>query len=177
VSVPIPDSPVVRGPGAGDMFLSVSGAKSGQIAGEAQDQKHKNEIEVLGWSWGMQGKTSLGSGQATGKAIIRELRIIKRLDKSSTALMSALRTNELIKKAVLTLRKIGKNPLEYFKITIEDGRVSSIDIEAGDAESSPKLIERVSFTFNKISVEYTPQGQDGLPLGATSFEDVWSESQ
>ena len=36
-----------------DMFLSVNGAKSGQIAGEAQDQKHKNEIEVLGWSWGM----------------------------------------------------------------------------------------------------------------------------
>jgi len=159
------------------MFLSVNGAKSGQIAGEAQDQKHKNEIEVLAWSWGMQGKTSLGSGLATGKSTIRELRITKKLDKSSTALMSALRTNELIKKAVLTLRKIGKNPLEYFKITIEDGRVSAFDIEAGDASGSPTLVERVSFTFNKISVEYTPQGQDGLPLGGTSFEDVWSETQ
>jgi type VI secretion system secreted protein Hcp len=159
------------------MFLSVNGARSGQIAGEAQDQKHKNEIEVLGWSWGMQGKTSLGGGLATGKATIRELRITKKLDKSSTALMSALRTNELIKKAVLTLRKIGKDPLEYFKITIENGRVSALDIEAGDAANSPTLVERVSFTFNKISVEYTPQGQDGLPQGATSFEDTWSENQ
>lgn len=159
------------------MFLSVSGAKSGQIAGEAQDQKHKNEIEVLGWSWGMQGKTSLGGGLATGKATIRELRITKRLDKSSTALMAALRSNELIKKAVLTLRKVGQNPLEYFKITIEDGRVSALDIEAGDASNSPTMVERVSFTFNKISVEYTPQGQDGHPLGATSFEDDWSTSQ
>jgi type VI secretion system secreted protein Hcp len=159
------------------MFLSVNGAKSGQIAGEAQDQKHKNEIEVLGWSWGMQGKTSLGGGVATGKATIRELRITKRLDKSSTALMSALRSNELIKKAVLTLRKIGKEPLEYFKITIEDGRVSALDIEAGDAANSPTLVERVSFTFNKISVEYIPQGQDGHALGATSFEDDWSSSQ
>ena len=39
--------------------------------------KHKNEIEVLGWSWGMQGKPSLGGGSATGKATMRELRIIK----------------------------------------------------------------------------------------------------
>ena len=175
--MPVQEATATRLPGAGDMFLSVSGAKSGQIAGEAQDHKHKNEIEVLAWSWGMQGKTSLGGGLATGKATIRELRISKKLDKSSTALMSALRTNELIKKAVLTVRKFGKNPLEYFKITIEDGRVSAFDIEAGDAAGNAALLERVSFTFNKISVEYTPQGQDGLPLGATSFEDTWSENQ
>jgi len=176
VALPTTDVPITRGSGAGDMFLSVNGAKSGQIAGEAQDQKHKNEIEVLGWSWGMQGKTSLGGGLATGKATIRELRVTKRLDKSSTALMGALRTNETIKKAVLTLRKIGKNPLEYFTITIEDGRVSAFDIEAGGTDNNPTLIERVSFTFNKISVEYTPQGQDGLALGATTFEDVWTNT-
>jgi type VI secretion system secreted protein Hcp len=177
VGVPIPDSVTARAPGAGDMFLSVSGAKSGQIAGEAQDQKHKNEIEVLGWSWGMQGKSALGGGVATGKATIRELRITKKLDKSSTALMSALRSNENIKKAVLTLRKTGKTPLEYLIITIENGRVMTVDIEAGDASNSPTLIERVSFSFNKISVEYTPQGPDGQPLGGTTFEDDWTIPQ
>lgn len=178
MAVATPDSGGTRALGTGDMFLKVKGAKSGAIAGEAQDHDHKNEIEVLGWSWGMQGKSSLGSGQATGKATIRELRITKRLDKSSTALMSALRSNELIKQAVLTLRKIGHPPaIEYFKITIEDGRVLSIDLDAGDASNNPTLVERVSFTFNKISVVYTPQGQDGLPLGQTSFEDIWSAEQ
>ncbi|MEP6592349.1 MAG: type VI secretion system tube protein Hcp [Acidobacteriota bacterium] len=172
MSVPITDSMNVRGLGAGDMFLSVNGARSGSIAGEAQDQKHKNEIEVLGWSWGMQGKFALGGGQATGKSTIRELRITKRFDKSSTALMSALRSNEMIK-AVLTLRKVGKSQLEYLKISIQDGRVSSIDIEAGGADGNPTLVERVSFTFNKIVVDYTPQGQDGQPMGSTSFEDEW----
>ena len=44
------------------MFLKVKGAKHGDINGEAQDQKHKNEIEVLSWSWGMQGKAALGGG-------------------------------------------------------------------------------------------------------------------
>lgn len=156
------------------MFLSVNGARHGPISGEAQDAKHKNEIEVLGWSWGMQGKASLGGGAATGKATIRELRITKRVDKASTALMSALRTNEPIKEAVLTVRKVGKTPLEYLKIKIEDGRVMLLEIEAGDTSNAPALFERVSFSFNKISVEYTPQGPDGNSLGGTSFEDEWT---
>jgi type VI secretion system secreted protein Hcp len=160
--------------GAGDMFFKVKGAKHGDINGEAQDQKHKNEIEVLSWSWGMQGKPSLGGGSASGKATMRELRIVKKVDKASTALMSALRTNELIKEATLTLRKIGTSKLEYFKIKIEDGRVMSLDVEAGDKDGRPALYERVSFSFNKISVEYTPQGGDGMPQGTTTFEDVWT---
>jgi type VI secretion system secreted protein Hcp len=162
--------------GTGDMFFKVKGAKHGDIQGESQDQKHKNEIEVLSWSWGMQGKSSLGGGPATGKATMRELRIVKKVDKASTALMSALRGNEPIKEGILTLRKTGGSKIEYLKITINDGRVMSLDVDAGDASGSSTLIERVSFSFNKIAVEYTPQGGDGLPLGATSFEDQWSET-
>jgi len=117
---------------------------------------------------------SLGGGMATGKATMRELRITKRVDKSSTALMSALRSNELIKEATLTLRKIGKTPLEYLIIKIEEGRVMAIDLEAGDTAGSPALLERVSFSFNKISIDYTPQGADGMPQGSTSFQDEWT---
>ena len=156
------------------MFLSVTGARAGPITGESQDSKHKNEIEVLAWSWGMQGKASLGGGGATGKATIRELRITKRVDKASTALMGALRSNEPIKVATLTIRKIGKTALEYLTIKIEDGRVMSLEIEAGDASNAPALLERVSFSFNKITVDYTPQGPDGNPLGGTSFQDEWT---
>ncbi|HMF97692.1 MAG TPA: type VI secretion system tube protein Hcp [Vicinamibacterales bacterium] len=162
-------------PGAGDMFFKVKGAKHGQISGEAQDDKHKGEIEVLSWSWGMQGKASIGGGTATGKATMRELRIVKKVDKASTALMSALRTNEVIKEGILTLRKTGTSKVEYFKITIQDGRVMSLDVEAGDDSGSSTLLERVSFSFNKIAVEYTPQGGDGMPQGATTFEDTWGE--
>jgi type VI secretion system secreted protein Hcp len=177
MGVPLSESVAASGPGAGDMFLSVNGAKHGPINGEAQDHgKHKDEIEVLAWSWGMQGKSSLGGGVATGKATIRELRITKRVDKASTALMSALRTNEPIKEAILTLRKIGKTPLEYFTIKIEDGRVVALEIEAGDGSNAPSLFERVSFSFNKISVQYTPQGPDGGARGSTSFEDQWTTS-
>ena len=177
MGVPVPDSAAPRSAGAGDMFLSVNGARFGQITGEANDEKHKNEIEVLAWSWGMQGRNTLGGNTATGKATMRELKIVKRIDKASTALMKAVRTNEAIKEAILTIRKVGKSPLEYLVIKIEDGRVTSIDIDAGDATNSPFIVEKLTFSFNKISIEYTPQAQDGRPLGKTSFDDVWQVAQ
>jgi type VI secretion system secreted protein Hcp len=163
------------GAGAGDMFLMVKGAKHGLIKGESQDSTHKGEIEVLSWSWGMQAKPSLGGGGASGKATINDLKIVKRLDSASTALMAALRTNEQIQKAVLTLRKAGKGQLEYLKITIEQGRITSVTVDAGDLSGSPEVVEKVSFSFNKIEVEYVPQGKDGQPQGGMTFVDQWND--
>ena len=167
-------APNVSG-GAGDMFLMVKGAKHGLIKGESQDDQHKGEIEVVSWSWGMVAKPSIGGGTATGKATINDLRIVKRVDSASTALMGALRTNEPIQKAVLTLRKAGKSQLEYLKITIEQGRVVSLIVDTVETASTPDIVERVSFSFNKIEVEYVPQGKDGLPQGSMTFADQWSD--
>jgi type VI secretion system secreted protein Hcp len=160
--------------GAGDMFLMVKGAQHGLIKGESQDGQHNDEIDVMSWSCGMQAKPNLGSGTASGKATINDLRIVKRVDSASTALMLALRTNEPIQKAVLTLRKAGKGQLEYFKITIEQGRVTSLIIDTVETGGSPDIVERVSFSFNKIEVEYVPQGKDGLKQGSMTFADQWS---
>jgi|KBSMisStaDraftv2_1062788.scaffolds.fasta_scaffold96462_2 type VI secretion system secreted protein Hcp len=165
------------GGSTGDMFLMIKGAKHGLIKGECQDDKHKGEIDVLSWSWGMQARPSLGGGGASGKASINELKVVKRVDSASTALMLALRTNESIQKAVLTLRKAGKSQVEFLKITIENGRVTGLTIEGGDTTGSADLVERVSFAFNKIEVEYVPQGKDGLPQGGMTFADQWNEQQ
>jgi type VI secretion system secreted protein Hcp len=162
--------------GLGDIFLSVKGARSGQIKGESQDSVHSKEIDVVSWSWGMQGRPALGGGGASGKAIVHELKIIKRVDSASTPLMSALRSNELITKAVLTQRKAGKTALEFLKITIEQGRVTGLTIEAGDKSGSPDLFEHLSFSFNKISVEYTPQGKDGLAMGSMIYQDEFGDA-
>jgi type VI secretion system secreted protein Hcp len=162
--------------GAGDMFLMVKGAKHGLIKGESQDDTHKGEIDVLSWSWGMQAKSNIGGGTATGKATINDLRIVKRVDSASTALMLALRTNEPIQKAVLTLRKAGKGQIEYLKITIEQGRVVSLIVDTVETSTgAPDILERLSFSFNKIEVEYVPQGKDGIGQGAMTFADQWSD--
>ena len=152
-----------------DMFLKVEGAKSGAIKGETSDSDRKDEIDVVGWSWGMRAHTDLAGGAATGKASMRELSVRKKVDCASTALMGALRNNEPIKSAVLTIRKAGSKPIDYVKITLENGHVTSIDVESGD-DAAPEPVERITLSFQKIQVEYVPQGEDGQPRGSMLFE-------
>lgn len=150
-----------------DIFLRVETAKQGAIKGESRDDKHKDEIDVHGWSWGMEAKSALGGAGATAKASINQLNVVKAADSASTALMSAMRNNDLIKKAVLTVRKAGKIQHEYFRITIENGRITSLDIRTADAGG---LTESLGLSFQKIKVEYVPQGEDGQPRGGMVFE-------
>ena len=125
----------------------------------------------------MQGKASLGGGAASGKATIRELKIVKQVDKASTALMGALRTNEVIKEAVLTLRKAGKTPLEYLKITIEQGRVMSLDIEAGDAAGGIDAARARHLLVQQDRRRVHAAGRRRPCRRArTTFQDQWGDS-
>jgi len=156
--------------GLGDMFLKIEGAKQGLIKGESKDTSHKDEIDVVSWSWGMQSHTSIQSGSSSGKTSISELVVTKHADKASTAIMICLRNNEIIKKATLTVRKAGQSPLEYLKIVLEQARIVSFSTTGGSAEGGPDVKETLALAFKKISVEYVPQGDDGQALGSTSFE-------
>lgn len=159
----------------GDMFLKIDGTRQGPIKGEAADAGHKDEIDVLGWTWGMEG--NLIHGQATAKTSVRELKITKRVDKATTGLMSALRSNEVLKKAILTVRKAGgTTPVEYYTITLEKGRITSLMQRSGDETDPAALNEEVSIAFSKIAVEYKPQGDDGQFRGGTAFEmDIFED--
>jgi type VI secretion system secreted protein Hcp len=152
------------------MFLKIEGQKQGPIKGESRDPDHTDEIEVVAWSWGMQSHTSLQSGLDTSKSSIDALRITKLADKASTGIMSSLRTNEIIKQATLTVRKAGEKPLEYLKITLKQARIVSYSTSAESADSGPEVREDVSFAFRQMTVEYTPQGPDGLGQGSSTFE-------
>lgn len=154
----------------GDMFLKIESARQGAIKGEAQDENHKDEIDVIDWSWGMQAKTALSGGGASPKATLDELQIVKQVDSASTGLMSAMRNNDLIKKAVLTVRKAGGTPHEFFKISIEKGRITALEVGTASFTSTGQLTEKLSLAFQKISVEYVPQGADGLPRGSMLFD-------
>jgi type VI secretion system secreted protein Hcp len=153
---------------SGDVFLKVESARQGPINGESQDQIHKGEIDVVSWSWGMQAQTTIAGG-AAGKATINQLVVSKKIDSASTALMAAMRNNEIIKKAVLTMRKAGTKQQEFFKLTLQNGRITALDIHT-DAPGTPDFTETLSIAFQKLSIEYVPQGADGQKRGAMIFE-------
>jgi len=148
-----------------DMFLSLVGQRSGPIKGESEDERHKDEIDIIGWSWGIGARKEMAGGGSAGKATIKELSVLKHVDKASTALMSVITTNELITKAVLAVRKAGTTQQEYFKISIQKGRITSLDVQA----SGPEMVESVTFAFQAIDVEYRLQGEDGQLRGSQLF--------
>jgi type VI secretion system secreted protein Hcp len=152
----------------GDMFFKVEGSRSGAVKGEANDTAHAGEIDIVDWSWGMRASSAMAGGGAAAKTALDSLNIVKRVDSASTALMSVMRSNELIKKAVLTVRKAGSNPIEYFIVTIENARITSYDVSTVEG-ASYQMVEKLTLSFQKISIDYYPQDGTGSRKGGSNF--------
>ena len=157
------------GGGSGsDIYLSVQTKRAGKVKGEVTVTGHTDDIQVRGWTWGASAGSALGSAQATSRRTYKHLTVSKRIDSASTALLSALATNDEVKEAKLTMCKAGGKALDYYKITLKGARVVSIDLTVG-ADGQPT--ELVSFAFTKVEVEYTPQQRIGIGAGASTFTD------
>jgi len=152
-----------------DMFLKIEAARQGQIKGEATDSAHLGEIEVSGWGWGMDGNAT-AFGARTAQTTLQELVVRKRVDTASTGLMSALRSNEVIKKAVLTVRKAGGvASVPFLTLTVEKARIVSHRLNNVN-DGSPELTEELRIAFYKVQVEYRPQDENGAGKGVNTFE-------
>ena len=139
-----------------DMFLKIEG-----VDGESQDDKHKNEIDILAWSWGasQSGTTHMGGGGGAGKVSIQDLSATKYVDKSSPDLLIACCNGKHFSKATLTVRKAGENPVEYLIIIMEEVIISSVS--TGGSGGEDRLTENIGLNFAKVEVKYTPQNTKG----------------
>jgi type VI secretion system secreted protein Hcp len=148
---------------AQDIFLKING-----IDGESMDAAHKNEIEVLNWTWQVLQDSNMhqGSGGGAGKATVKDLQFVHNVDRSSPNLMKFCLTGKHIPEAKLTVRKAGGNPLEYLKITMTD--VVITNVQPSGSSSDESLKETVSLSFAKIKQEYTVQNQQGGSGGAVT---------
>ena len=140
---------------ASDIF-----AKIGDIKGESLDDKHKDEIEVLSFSWGVAnaGVVSPGSGGGSGKATFQDLSIVHHIDKASPLLFQACATGMHLKEATITHRKAGKGQQEFMVVKMSDVIITAVN-HGGPSDSSGS--ESVSLTFAKVDLEYRPQKPDG----------------
>jgi type VI secretion system secreted protein Hcp len=146
------------------MFL-----KLGDIKGESADSKHKDEIDVLAWSWGMtqSGNTHIGGGGGSGKVNVQDVSFTKYIDKSTPNLMQYCCNGKHFPEALLTVRKAGENPLEYLKIKLVDIIISSVS--TGGSGGEDRLTENVTLNFGKFHVDYTPQKKDGTGEAAVTI--------
>lgn len=141
---------------ATDMYLKLSGIK-----GEATDSSHKDDIDVISWSWNASnsGSFHMGPGGGSGKASISDLNIVKNVDASSTELLKCCMTGKHLDEAKLFVRKAGDKPLEYMVITLT--KVLVTGVQTSGAQASDRLQETIALNFAQMKVDYDTQSDKG----------------
>lgn len=149
-----------------DAFLHLSTTSAGHVKGESSIPGHEDDIEIQGWSLGVDASSAQGT-QARTRRAYTHLQLVKAVDCSSTALLNALRSNAAVE-ARLTMRKAGQGQHDYFKIELRDAGVVSVHLSSG---GSGAVVENLALAFRRISFEYVPQRETGQRGGASMFDD------
>ena len=151
-----------------DTFLHVQTRRAGKVKGEAASQGHTDDITVAGWHWGLTAGSALGDTQATARRSYTALTVVKGIDLATTALMSALATNDEVKEAKLSMRRAGGMQEDFFLVTLKGARITSV---LHDADADGATRETVTLAFTEVEVEYRPQRKSGGRGGSTVFTD------
>lgn len=148
---------VFNGFGAFDAFLKIEGIK-----GESTDEKHKDEIHIESFSWGMSQSSASGGGGGAGKVSVHDISIMKSVDKSSPKLMLQCFTgDEIPDDAWVSYSKTTpRGPVDYLKIKLSDILVTSYKFGPGGG-SDAMPVDSLSLNFTKIEMTYMQLDVDG----------------
>lgn len=151
-----------------DFFLKLD-----SIDGESVADGHTNEISLLSFSWGGSQVSSVAGtgGSGAGKVSLENIHVMKYYDKASPSLFKALISGTHIKTGVLTALKsgvTGGGGKPFLKVSFEELFVSNLSVSG----SSEVPAESVSFSYNKIKVEYSTQNEQGIltAVAAVSYD-------
>jgi type VI secretion system secreted protein Hcp len=130
-----------------DMFLKLDG-----IDGESSDHKHKGEIEILSFSWGVSQTISStgGGGGATGKVQVSDFSIVKQMGTSSPQLMERCCSGQHFPDATITL--VNKETKQtFYVIKLSDCLISSYST-GGASGGGAVPVDQVSFNFRSMDL-------------------------
>lgn len=147
-----------------DAFLKLDGHP-----GESKDSAHKDDIDLLSFSWGAtnSGSSGLGGGGGAGVVNMHDFSFTMYHQKCSPKLMLACATGEHIKSAILIARKQGGTQMEFLKVEMNDLLVSSYQT-GGSSGGGDQTIDSITLNFAKIKQSYKEQKQDGSAGGEIS---------
>lgn len=163
------------------ILLRVEGSVQGLMTEGAASQEsvgcnenifdHDEQAIVKAFSHNVMIAKNATTGQPSGQRVHNPVVITKMLDKSSPLFFNALTTGETLKNVeVKWYRTSNSANLEhYYTIVLEDALITNIDLDveslAASTENQPTPLEKVSFSYRKISVRHE--------TASTSGEDDW----
>jgi len=160
-----------------DCFLEIDG-----MPGESTDDRHKEWIDVLSYSWGVSqpGSVSLSSGgsRSAERADHTDFSVVKTLDKTSPKLALYCSSGTHIEEVTLELCRAEEGKERIMAYKMEDVIVSSVR-PSGPTQGGEALpLEEVSFSYGKITWTYTEiDHKTGKPKGdVEAYWDLVSNS-
>lgn len=143
-----------------DYFLKIEG-----IPGESKDESHRDEIEILSWSWGetqpgLRNSATFGGGAGggAGKVSMQDFHFTMKVNKATPKLMLACAKGQHIPNATLTVRRASDpagDSSPYLKVTFSDLLISSYQTGGSSGDVIPT--DQISLNFTKIKFEYIVQ--------------------
>ncbi len=148
-----------------DAFLKIEG-----IPGESTDDKHKDWIEILSFSWGVSqpssGSASSGGARSAERCNHQDFSIVKTLDKASPKLFLNCANGSHIKEITLTLNRATGDKSKYMEYKLSDSIVASVRPGGASHGGDQLPTEEVSFNYGKIELIYTEADhKTGKPKG------------
>lgn len=141
-----------------DAFLKLS-----DMTGESQDAAHSGEFDLTDFAFGVsqQGTMAISGGGGDKKAHFSDVQLRTVMGKHSPELYLRCATGKHFAEVVITVRKAGDDPLDWYKVTINDAIISSYQPSLHGAPAE----ESWSLNFAKMKVEYQAQKVDGSGEG------------
>ena len=138
-----------------DYFLKLSDG----IEGESSDSNHKNEIQIMSWSWGASQVSSVAGtgGSGAGKADLSDFSIMTYFDKATPKFFKSIGLGTHIKSGTMSAIKSGADGKPYLKVDFKELFVSSLQISGSSEIPTVSL----SFTYNEIKIDYSVQDENG----------------
>src|SRR5690606_18311088 len=128
------------------------------IEGASDHSKHKGEVPVLAWSWGLSNTADLHSAStgAGGKAHVQDISLTKFVDSSSHALLQAAATGARIEEAWLYVTNATGEQTDYVELPVSNG-VMVTSVSTGGSGGEDRLTENVTLHFGQFKYEFRPQ--------------------
>jgi len=143
--------------------------KMGDIKGESVDKDHKDWINLLSFSQGIQRMMAAGASGSTrqrASATLGDIVIVKEVDASTPKLIQAVCDGSNFAEIKIDLctstGKEGRVP--YFQYVLKNARVTSYDV-SGSSEDGAVPTEQLSLNYEEIAWTYDKMGKDGGSKG------------
>lgn len=132
-----------------DSFMKVDGIK-----GDSNVPGHRDEINISGFTMGVDNPVSYGPSLATiGKPQFYEVRVAKKLNATSPLLFDACATGKSIPSVVLSLSRSNssKKPFDFFRVVLTNVTVTRVSSGASaETSTGSTQDEELALSFQKI---------------------------